>query len=433
MASSQSLLGAGEQRWRGARRARRPAPVTVPDRAMIEPRQAGRRQVGTLPQGCDALSGPFRQSGQRCCLLSVLPVITVPCDTTHRIAPQHPEPGNVLSSMNYKYSRMPVARALVSRGLACARSVVTSEESLHSLQRLGLGVAVSLLAMLVLAAKPSTAQTWPQRTVKFIVTLGPGSGVDIGTRLIADRLSQRWGQPVVVENRPGGDGLVAIGAFVGANDDHVLLAAPSGSFTPHPFMYKNLPYKPADLVPVARVSNTVVIMAVPASLEVKSLADLVAMVRAQPGKLNWAGTTASNEFLFAAFLKNAGLSMSKVPYRNLVEAANDVATGRIQLNVTAYAIVRPQVQAGKISLLAVTNTARAAVVPDVPTVIEAGYPELALDGLVGFFGPPNMPDWIREGIAADVREALDPVVEERLNLTGQLPNFGGPAEFAAAI
>ncbi len=302
-----------------------------------------------------------------------------------------------------------------------------------NVQRLAFGVALGLFGMLVLAAKPSMAQTWPQRTVRFIVTLGPGSGVDIGTRLLADRLTRRWGQPVVVENRPGGDGLVAIGAFVGANDDHVLLAAPSGSFTPHPFIHKNLPYKPADLLPIARVSNTIVVVAAPDSLEVKSLAELVAMVRAQPGKLNWAGTTASNEFLFAAFLKNAGLSMSKVPYRNLVEAANDLATGRIHANVTAYAIVRPQLQAGKVKLLAVTNTARAAVVPDVPTVTEAGYPELALDGLVGFFGPPNMPDRIREGIAADVREAIDPAVEERLNLTGQIPNFGGPADFAAAI
>jgi tripartite-type tricarboxylate transporter receptor subunit TctC len=81
----------------------------------------------------------------------------------------------------------------------------------------------------------------------------------------------------------------------------------------------------------------------------------------------------------------------------------------------------------------VTNTARAAVVPDVPTVTEAGYPELALDGLVGFFGPPTMPDRIREGIAADVRQAMDPAVEERLSLTGQIPNFGGPADFAAEI
>jgi tripartite-type tricarboxylate transporter receptor subunit TctC len=254
-----------------------------------------------------------------------------------------------------------------------------------------------------------------------------------GPRLLADRLSRRWGQPVVVENRPGGDGLVAIGAFVGANDDPVLLAAPSGSFTAHPFIYKSLPYKPADLLPIARISNTIVVVAAPASLEAKSLTELVAMARAQPGKLNWAGTIGSNEFVFAAFLKNAGLLMSKVPYRNLVEAANDLAIGRIQINVTAFAIVRPQLQAGKVKLLAVTNTARAAIVPEVPTVTEAGYPELALDGLVGYFGPPNMPDRIRESIAADVREAIDPVIEERLNLTGQVPNFGGPADFAAAI
>src|SRR6266481_486204 len=233
-------------------------------------------------------------------------------------------------------------------------------------------VAFTLLGALMLAAKPAAAQTWPQRPVKFIVTLGPGSGVDIGTRLIADRLTRRWGQPVVVENRPGGDGLVAISAFVGANDDHVLLAAPSGSFTAHPFIYKNLPYKAADIVPIARISNTIVVMAVPVSLEVKSVAELVAMARAQPGALNWAGTTGSNEFLFA----NAGLSMSKVPYRNLVEAANDLAIGRIQVNVTAFAIVRPQLEAGKVKLLAVTNTARAAVMPDVPTVTEAGYPDL---------------------------------------------------------
>src|SRR5216684_7146386 len=94
--------------------------------------------------------------------------------------------------------------------------------------------ALVLLAALVVSALPAAAQNWPQRPVKFLVTLGPGAGVDIGTRLLADRLSKRWGQPVVVENRPGGDGIVAISSFVGANDDHVLLAAPSGSFTAHP-------------------------------------------------------------------------------------------------------------------------------------------------------------------------------------------------------
>src|SRR5262249_57501688 len=108
-----------------------------------------------------------------------------------------------------------------------------------------------------------------------------------------------------------------------------------------------------------------------------------------------AGRDGRNELLVGGFLKNAGLLMSKVPYRNLVEAANDLAIVRIQVNVTAFAIVRPQLQAGKVKLLAVTNTTRAAVVPDVPTVTEAGAPDLALDGLVGFFVPPTMPARLR--------------------------------------
>src|SRR6202000_464309 len=106
------------------------------------------------------------------------------------------------------------------------------------------------------------------RPVRFIVTLGAGSGADIGARLFADRLSQRWGQPVVVENRPGGDGLVAINAFVTAHDGHKLLFASPSSFPAHPFLHENLPYKPSDLVPIARVSNTYIAVSVPTSLNI---------------------------------------------------------------------------------------------------------------------------------------------------------------------
>jgi len=297
-----------------------------------------------------------------------------------------------------------------------------------------LAAALALVVPATPAPAQAQAQTWPQRPVRFLVTLGPGSGIDIGTRLLADRLSARWGQPVVVENRPGGDGLVAIGAMIAAHDDHVLLASPTSSFTAHPFVYKNVPYKPEDLQPIARVSNTIIVMAVPADLPVRSLGEFVALARAQPGKLNWAGTTGAIDFLVAGFLRKADLNLSKVPYRNQVEAATDLGAGRIQLNETAYAIVRPQLQAGKVKLLAVTNSVRAPVLPDVPTVTEAGYPDLALDGLVGFFGPPEMPLALRERIAADVKEVgADPAIATRLNDTGQLPNFGGPAEFHAAI
>ncbi|MGZ3360370.1 MAG: Bug family tripartite tricarboxylate transporter substrate binding protein [Xanthobacteraceae bacterium] len=295
-------------------------------------------------------------------------------------------------------------------------------------------IALGLLAPVMLWARPAAAETWPQRPVKFLLPLGAGSGVDIGARLLADRLSTRWGQPVVVENRPGGDALVAISAFVSAHDDHVLLATPTSSFTAHPYLHDNLPYKSSDLLAIARVSNTIITLAVPTSLNVGSLADLVALARAQPGKLNWAGVTGALDFLFAGFLQHAGLSMTKVPYRNPVEAANDLAEGRVQAYLSALAIVRPQIEAGKIKPLAVTNKVRAPTAPDVPTVKEAGYPDLTLDGLVGFFGPPEMSNALRERIAADIGAvvAADPTIGQRLTATGQIPNVGGPTEFAAA-
>jgi tripartite-type tricarboxylate transporter receptor subunit TctC len=296
-------------------------------------------------------------------------------------------------------------------------------------------IALGLLAPVMLWALPAAAETWPQRPVKFLLPLGAGAGVDIGARLLADRLSTRWGQPVVVENRPGGDALVAISAFVSAHDDHVLLATPTSSFTAHPYLHDNLPYKSSDLLAIARVSNTIITLAVPTSLNVGSLADLVALARAQPGKLNWAGVTGALDFLFAGFLQHAGLNMTKVPYRNPVEAANDLAEGRVQAYLSALAIVRPQIEAGKIKPLAVTNKVRAPTAPDVPTVKEAGYPDLSLDGLVGFFGPPEMSSALRERIAADIGAvvAADPTIGQRLTATGQIPNVGGPTEFAAAI
>ena len=302
---------------------------------------------------------------------------------------------------------------------------------MHNLQRSLF--ALSLVAPLVLSAAPSPAQqAWPQRPVRFIVSLGPGAGVDIGTRLLADKLSPRWGQPVVVENRPGGDAIVAISAVVSARDDYTLLATPTSSFTAHPYIHDNLPYKPADILPIARVSNTLIAISVPASLNVGSLKELAALAKAQPGKLNWAGVTGALDFLFAGFLKSAGLDMTKVPYRNPVEAANDLGEGRVQVYVSAMTIVRPQLQAGKVKLLAMTNTVRAPTAPDVPTAREAGYPELTLDGLVGFFGPPGMPLALRERIAGDVKAVADPAIGARLADTGQVLNVGGPAEFGAA-
>jgi tripartite-type tricarboxylate transporter receptor subunit TctC len=307
------------------------------------------------------------------------------------------------------------------------------EESMS--RRLFALAATCLLALATFGAAPAAAQNWPQRPVKFIVSLGPGSGADIGARLLADRLTKKWGQPVVIENRPGGDGIIAINAFVSAKDDHVLLFSPSSAFIHHPYQHDNLPYKPADLATIARVSNTVITISVPSDFPAKTMKDIVDMARAKPADLNWAGTTGALDILFEGWLKLSSLEMKKVPYRNAVEAANDLAAGRVQVYQSAYAIVRPQIEAGKVKMVAVTNSARASMIPNVPTVTESGHPALTLDGLIGLFGPPSMPMALRERIAADMKDVMesDAIIKDRLVVTAQVPNPGGPEEFARSI
>jgi tripartite-type tricarboxylate transporter receptor subunit TctC len=276
-------------------------------------------------------------------------------------------------------------------------------------------------------------QSWPQRPVKLIVPFGPGAGVDIGARLIADRLLARWGKPVVIENRPGADGLVAIQAFVGANDDHTLFCTPSGSFTVHPYQYDKLPYTPADLVPIARISNTILGVGVPAAMNVGTVKEWVEHARAEPGKFNAAVVPGITEFTFDYFIKTAELSVLKVPYRDIV-AATDVGEGRLQIYMASYAILQPQAQAGRIKTLVVNGRKRAPILPDIPTASEAGFPALEVEGLVGIFGPRGIAGDLREKIGADVKAvASDPAIADKLAGTAQVPNPGGPAEFAEAV
>jgi tripartite-type tricarboxylate transporter receptor subunit TctC len=294
-------------------------------------------------------------------------------------------------------------------------------------------VALALFAHLTCLAV-AEAQVYPARTVRFIIPFGPASASDITARLFADRLSIRWGKPVVVENRPGGDGLVAIGAFTGANDDHTLLFGPAGTFAVHPYEYDKLPYDAErDLLPISNVSTIILALSTPESLKLGSVGEFVALARAQPGKLNAAAAAGNADFLLFGFMKSSGLQVAKVPYRDILQAPNDLAEGRIQALMTSLAVVQPQMQAGRVKVLAVTGRARAAIAPDVATVVEAGYPALELESVVGLFGPRGMALDLRERIAADMAAVADPVIRERLEATGQIVNLRGPAEFAAAI
>jgi tripartite-type tricarboxylate transporter receptor subunit TctC len=297
-----------------------------------------------------------------------------------------------------------------------------------------LGVAALLAGLHGPAA--ASAASYPQRAVRFILPFGPGAGVDITARMLAERLAARWGKPVVVENRPGGDGIVAINAFTSAQDDHTLLFVPTSTFTAHPYTHDKLPYDPQrDLLPIATVTVIVIALASPESLKVASLGDFVAMARARPGTLNAAAAPGNSDFVLAGFLKDMNLQVAKVPYRNIMQAPNDLAEGRIQLLMSSYASMRGLIEAGRLKVLAVTSRKRVGIAPEIPTVAEAGFPFLGLDGLIGVFGPRGMPDAMREGIAADIASvvAADPTIAARLAATGQVVDVRGPAEFAANI
>ena len=284
-----------------------------------------------------------------------------------------------------------------------------------------------------LAARAQRA--FPTRTVHFILPFGAASATDITARLFAERLSARWGKPVVVENRPGGDGLVSLDAFVGAHDDHTMWFGPAGAFNVLPYQHDTLPFDPIrDLNPIASVSQVVLAISMPASMKVESIDALVAMARAQPGQLNAAASNGISDFLLFGFLKSMGLQTVKVPYRDIMQAPNDLAESRIQVLSTSLAVVQPLSRAGRIRVLAVTSRHRAPGAPNVPTAIEAGYPALTFESVGGVFGPREMPSTLRESIAADIREtANDPIIAQRLDDTGQIISVVGPAEFAAGV
>lgn len=296
-------------------------------------------------------------------------------------------------------------------------------------------IGIVIAALVGTPGSGRAQQTYPTRAVRLILPFGAASATDITARLFADRLSARWGKPVVVENRPGGDGLVALNAFIGAHDDHTLFFGPAAIFLVHLYDEEKPSYDPRDIVPIVQIYVTVLAISVPSSLKIGTMDELVAMARAQPGKLNAAAATGNSDFLIFGYIKSIGLQIAKVPYRDIMQAPNDLVGGRIQVLSTSMAVVQPLAQAGSIKVLLVTSNQRAPSMPDVPTAAEAGYPDLTFNSLGGVFSPPGMPEKERESIAADFRKVAkgDPDIAQRLGNTGQILTIEGPSEFAASV
>lgn len=298
----------------------------------------------------------------------------------------------------------------------------------------------ALMAALAIAAplmtvEASAQQTWPTRPVRLILPFGPASGADIAARLLVEKLQPMWGQAVVVEGKPGGDGLISVGTVVNAKDDHILFFGPTSAYVVHPYVHDNLPYDfDRDLVPVAGVAQVQIAMAVPTKMGINTLREFVDAAKKSPDKISYGVAPGFSEFVFDGFKREAGLTIPKVPYRDITTSPADLAEGRLQFVMMSYAAMRATEQMGTIKVLGMNSTKRSEIAPNVPSVVEAGYPSLTASPILGFVGPRDMSLAIRQKIARDVIEVLkDPQVRERLAMSGQPASPMNVEEFTAGV
>jgi tripartite-type tricarboxylate transporter receptor subunit TctC len=290
------------------------------------------------------------------------------------------------------------------------------------------------LPALLLAPRPGRAASWPARPIRMISPLPAGTLSDITMRLYAEGLARRLGQPVVVENRPGGDAVVATMAFLNLQDDHRLFFSFAGPVTVNPLTMPRLPYDPAALQPLSLAALDHMAVAGAPDLPVQDLAGLVALARARPGQITCMVAPGAIGLAFEGFLAAQGLDLLRVAYRSPADAWTDVAAGRVQVTVTPLASALPHAAAGRARLLALTSPERVAAAPELATTVEQGFPDYVFQGFVGVFGPPGMP----ASHQAVVSEAMgtiaaEPEIIRRLALGGQVALGSTPAECAARI
>jgi tripartite-type tricarboxylate transporter receptor subunit TctC len=314
------------------------------------------------------------------------------------------------------------------RGSAFGNSAQRSARRLRSF----VAFATSVMA---LVAPVSASADWPERQVKLIVTFPPGSANDAAARIFADALGKKWGKPVVVEDRPGGEGTIGVGSFIASQDDHSLLYTVAGSITVAPMLVEKLPYDAnRDLVPISATTAIVVTLAVSNQLSVGSIPELIETLRANPGKYAWTSGPTMPRYVFSAFLKKHDLKMNFVAYRDASQPQADLGEGRIQALVTSLTASSSPVQAGKARFLAVVNPSRAATLPEIKTARELGYPELEIEGLAGIFGSRVMPQAVLNKVATDVAAISgDADIRRKLEAGGHITLSGTTEELKAGI
>ncbi len=285
------------------------------------------------------------------------------------------------------------------------------------------------------AQPQSPAQGYPNRPIRMIVPFPAGGPTDNMARIISDRLGAVLGQTVVVENRGGGaGGSIGAKAVAAADPDgYTLLITPGGALTTGPAVHSNIGYDPVKaFVPVCQVMETPQVLAVNEALPVKSVAELVAYAKANPGKISWGsqGFGTAPHLVAELFKLDAGVNIVHVPYRGTAPMLAAIVAGEVQVVADPMTTILPHIQSGKVRALAVTVDKRSAKLPDVPTIVEAGYPRLVSGFWLGVVAPAGTPQAIIDKLNAAFREGLAPAeTRALLDKVGGEVKIGTPADF----
>lgn len=292
-------------------------------------------------------------------------------------------------------------------------------------------VLSSLVAACVtLAVVPAGAQEFPTKPITIVVPFGAGSGTDTISRLIGQQLGVALGQSVVIENKAGASGSIAA-SYVARQpaDGHTLLMATNSTHSANPSLIKNLPYDPVkDFAPVARAGSYIFVLAVNKDVPAKSLQELIAYTKANPGKLSYASGNTTGIVAGETFKRWAGIDLLHVPYKSTPQAVTDVLSGRVSMIVIDLTTGLTHIQAGGLRALAVTTKQRSALLPDLPTLHESGVSNYDITSWAGLFAPAATPKPVVARLNAEMQKVIaHPEVKAKLAAAG-FEAFSGPPE-----
>ena len=298
-------------------------------------------------------------------------------------------------------------------------------------------LAAGLIAACAGAGAQQSAQAYPSRSIRMIVPFAPGGGTDIIARLVAEQVSNAWGQPIVVDNRGGGGGTIGTHLAVKATPDGYTMVVCSLGLTYAPALYPKLPFDPRkDLTPISRLASQPFVYVVAPGLEAKSMKELVDLAKSKPGQIRYgSGGAGGASHLGTALLSTVtGIDMVHVPYKGTAPALTAMLAGEIHVQLIGIATALPHVKSGRMRALGVSGGKRSQVVPDVPTVAEAGVPGYEFDVWYGMLYPAGVPKAIVQKANLEINRALQsPALAKRLASLGLEPAGNTPEEFRKLI